>query len=366
MDGSLLVVYSNLGIGGMPRRLVDVLNAMGTTYPNTKIYVLLKEYRKFDLRSTITNPNVLIKDFYNLSPFDSSLLFMLWVWAFIFVQNPSTILSFISPYGLPVLATKILFFWRKTNIIINEGHYTSTMIASMAGPTIQRWGIRLLYPKANAIIVPTQAIKNDLHVSFGVPVHKILMVPNWTKYANASIENTKKTYDVVYVGRMEKEKNIYSLLTIFHTLIKTRGLPLSCLLIGDGSELKRCFSYISTNNLNHNISIRPPATNIDYYLKRARIFVFNPNRTTEGFPVAILEAMACGAVVVTKEFLGAREVINATNGYVVTTDEEMVKRIELVLRHYAAQKSIIKRAKQQVKRLHSPKNIKRYTRLFTF
>lgn len=365
MNQTLFVVYSNLGIGGMPKRLVDILNGMGTSHPKTKIYVLLKKRRAFDLRSTITNPNVIIKDFCRRCPGNNSVLFILWVWALILVRNPGTILSFISPYALPVLATKLIYFWRDTTVIINEGHYTSTMISSMACPTIQRLGIRLLYPIADAVIVPTKAIRADLHVSFHVPTGKVRIVPNWTTYARAPIRKTNRIYDVVYVGRIEKEKNIIGVLGVLYTLIKKRRLRLSCLLVGEGSDLKRCEGYISSHRLNSDISIRPPTTRIISCLERAKIFVFNPDKTTEGFPVAMLDAMACGAIVVTKEFAGVREVINNTNGYVVTSREEMAKQIETVLRHYGAQRRLIRLAKQRVAQYNSPANILQYTQLFS-
>jgi glycosyltransferase involved in cell wall biosynthesis len=364
MNSPLLIVYSNLGLGGMPKRLVDIVNSMSHTHPKTPVYLMLKERRAFDLRTEIHNPLVTIYDFYGWCPVDNAFIFLLWVWVFILVHNPKTILSFISPYALPVLATKILFFWRKTRIIINEGHYTSTMVLTMMLPAVQSLGIRLLYPLADALIVPTAAIQNDLRKSYGISGKNITIIPNWTAYAQTPLRKNRRIYDMVYAGRIDTTKNIIPLIEITPVVSRRLRRPVRFLLMGDGPDTDRCTKYISDHGLSGQVVIHPPVTNINDYLSQANIFIFKPDRATEGFPVAILDAMACGAVVVTGTFNGVGETVRGDCGFVVSTTDELVSRVVSIIKNRTKQSGRILRAKRLVMARHSLKNAELYTRMF--
>ena len=98
MKTSLVIVYSNLGLGGIPIQILDISNVMHKSHPEVGIYIFIKEKRAYDIRNAIHNPNVKIINFYDFCILDSSLIFMFWTWYRIFKINPSSILSFISPY----------------------------------------------------------------------------------------------------------------------------------------------------------------------------------------------------------------------------------------------------------------------------
>lgn len=365
MKKTLLIVYSNLGLGGIPTKIVDIVNQMKTSHPKTKIYILLKKRRAFDMRSSIINPNVTIVDFNNRGTHNNTILFILWAWLFILLHKPDSILTFISAYSLPVLTTRLLFFWRKTKFIVSEDHYTSSMVQHMAFPQAQRLGIRLLYPLADIIITPTNAVKKDLQTSYGIPAHKIINVPNWSRYAKNSFSNTKRPYDITYVGRIDKTKNILSMLRLFAALVKRYKNHLSCCLVGEGDDLAGCVDYIKSHGLEKNIFIYPPTIDVSQYLRQSKVFVFNPEKKTEGFPISILDAMACGTIVVSKNFYGIREVIHGKNtGFIANTEKEMSKLLFSTLHNYNSLRPVIVFAKKHVAHYNSLNNIRQYTNWF--
>lgn len=364
MKRSLFIVYSNLGLGGMPVRITDIVNALGRTHKNTDIYILLKEPRNFDLRKTITNRRVRILDFYRLCPWDSGALFMVWVWYQIFLHHPSTILAFISPYALTILITRLLFFWRRTRLVINEGHYTSTMVNTMAFPTIQRLGIRLLYPLADSIIVPTKAIQNDLVQAFAISKRKTIIVPNWSRYALYPLPHNARPFDLIYTGRLEKTKNVLPLLQLCRSIISSSKPKLRLLVVGEGSLRKDCVEFVHKFNLNHNIFIKDPIINVSSWVKRAKIFVCNSDATVEGFPVSMLDALSLGTLVISRQFKGIEDVLDTTNGHIVHTDSEMAETIVRALRKYSSEQSKIRRGKHIVRTHHSIHNIWEYIDTF--
>lgn len=363
MTRSLYIVYSNLGLGGIPTKIVDIVNNLAITHPETKISILLKKRQAFSLQSTIKNKHVSVEYLPEVF-FNSTFFFVFWIWFRILLYEPEGILSFISPYAIPVLATKLIFFWRRTSIIISEDHYTSTMVHSMTLPVIQIYGVRFLYPLANAIIVPTRTIKKNLINNFGISPLKIHIVSCWSKYSNTNFEILNRRYDCIYIGRLEKTKQVLQMIFLLVQIIRKSKPNLSCLLIGDGSLKATCEKYIQKYGVSKNIIIMAPTTNFASYLEQSKTFIYNPEKNTEGFPLVLLDAMACGTVVITKYFYGVEEYVNTKNGHIVNNTKELLKRIIRVLNSYPQQQTIITRARADVAAKYSLKNIKYYTKWF--
>ena len=364
MNKSIVIVYSNLGLGGIPVRIIDIINELSITHPGVLIYVLLKEERGFDLRSEINNPNAQVHDYWKSCKYDNACLFMLWTWWQIFIIKPKIIISFISPYGLTALFTKILFFWRENTIVIDEGHYTSTMVNSMILPGIQKLGIRLLYPRADTLIVPTKAVKNDLRNSFGIPKDIIHIIPNWTKHAGKPLMRRRRRVDLISIGRFESKKNVLPLLSLIREIVLNHRPDLSCVFVGEGSLKNAMHRYVTDHRLEKNITILPPAKDVFPFLADAKIFVLHSDRSAEGFPVSILDAMAAGAIVVSTQFLGGREVINHANGYLVENESKMKRTIVNILAHYSAQRLRQSCAKRVVTSRFSKKQLHEFIRTF--
>jgi glycosyltransferase involved in cell wall biosynthesis len=365
MNNSLLIVYSNLGLGGVPTKIVDIVNRMHKTHPHVRIRIILKKNYDFNISTTINNPNVTIRVFCPLFPFFAMAQYLIWLWLNILFYKPTTILTFISPYSLPVLIYKIIFFWKKTKIVVSEDHYSSTIIKDMKYPFLQRIGIKYLYPFADVVIVPTLAIKEHLIESFSIPKQNISVVLNWSRYASLPLISSRRENDIIYMGRIDKTKHIILMLEIITRIIKNHHVNIHCLLIGDGPERQECIRYIHSHKLDTNISLLAPTHNIHQYLSKSKIFLFMAEKKAEGFPMAMLDAMSCGTLVLSKYFSGIEEAIqNDNNGFVTHTDNEMVERLLNILRSYRKFQPVITSAKQYVLSKHSLINIDEYTKWF--
>jgi len=104
--------------------------------------------------------------------------------------------------------------------------------------------------------------------------------------------------DIIFVGRMAKEKNV-SLLVEAMRLAKDRGRSLSCRLVGDGPEKAHVQSMVAEMDLQSQVMITGDVegdTEVLSFMKSSRVLALPSVR--EGLGLVVVEANACGIPVV--------------------------------------------------------------------
>lgn len=362
MKKYILIPYANLRIGGVPTKIIDIVNALETIHPNVAVRILLQNVRLRDQRSRIHNPNASIVDFSFPFSFGRRPAYILWLWWNILSLRPVSILAFLSPYALPSLLAKRLFFFLHMRVIVSEDHYTQTMLNRMAAPFLQRIAIRVLYPQADVIITPTKSLMNQLGRLCLLPAHKTRVVFNWTKYSGVPLSTANRQWDMVHIGRLVASKHPYRIAQIMQQFVKTNPTA-RCVIVGEGEEMPHIKRFIFKNNLTKQIQLCPSTTDVSSYLLQSKIFIFLPEEDTEGFPLVLLEAMACGAIVITGPFNGADEVLtDGQNAFIVPASSITPKFI-----HKATKVSLTiqKNAHRFVMKQSSLKNMYQYVSALT-
>lgn len=105
--------------------------------------------------------------------------------------------------------------------------------------------------------------------------------------------------DVLYVGRLVKDKNIDKLIKAM-AIVKKNSPNTKCVIIGHGIESANLKKLITDLKLTKQVAIidpLPEAKDIYAYMKRAKVFVLPSIR--EGFGIVALEALGCSTPVVT-------------------------------------------------------------------
>jgi glycosyltransferase involved in cell wall biosynthesis len=124
---------------------------------------------------------------------------------------------------------------------------------------------------------------------------------------------------VTMVGRLAAQKNYPMLLRVAQKA-KLKGLSAHFLIVGGGQmydKLNEMAGEFDVRDIVHFIGIR---TDIPQVLAASDIFLFTTN--FEGFPNALLEAMAAGLPVVSTNFAGIDELVqNGINGQIVACDD---------------------------------------------
>jgi glycosyltransferase involved in cell wall biosynthesis len=129
----------------------------------------------------------------------------------------------------------------------------------------------------------------------GVDLGRVRVLRNVIDMSRFRDDGLQKTCDVIYAGRMDPNKNL-SVLVRACRLLRDRGLALRVQLVGDGPSRASLAELVRELGLQETVEFtgwKKPEEVRDL-LGQARIFVLTSKG--EGMPLAVLEAMACGAV----------------------------------------------------------------------
>lgn len=178
--------------------------------------------------------------------------------------------------------------------------------------------IRILYPRADKVIVVSKAILVDMSTNYNVPMNKMTVVYNPYDVEQIFIQSNDefpKKYQefynnhrvIVTVGRLFYQKGYWNLIKAFaHLKIECPDARL--VIIGDGdqdNELKKLATDLSVEK---DILFAGYQKNPFTFIKNADVYVMTS--LFEGFPNALVEAMACGVPVVSVDCKsGPREIL---------------------------------------------------------
>ncbi len=138
---------------------------------------------------------------------------------------------------------------------------------------------------------------------------------------------------ILFIGHLETFKGIFELLDAFHE-INLRHKNVKLMIIGEGHEEQKVRNTVSNYNLKDFVILKgkiSPETIQNYYQMAD---VFTLPSYTEGLPLVVIEAMACGLPVVVSTAGGIPELIDeGKNGFLVSPKDkdELTKKLEFLV-----------------------------------
>lgn len=183
----------------------------------------------------------------------------------------------------------------------------------------------------NRIITVSEKTNRDLQE---IRAFKSTVIPNGINFNEINtIKKSDKDSDVIFAGRLIKEKNVDLLIRAVE-LIRKKIPEIKCLIIGDGPERKKLEKFVYEKNLSSNIEFAGFLADHDdliSYMKSSKVFVLPSIR--EGFGIVVLEANACElpVVIVKHKMNAACDLINnGENGFISElSDEDLAEKIIL-------------------------------------
>ena len=224
-------------------------------------------------------------------------------------EKPDYVVSF----GAPANAINVLI--NKKSIL----RIDSFMTAACRGfeGLINKILIKVLYNKSEKIISVSKEIANDLINNFGILKAKIEIIYNpinIKEIHNLAKESLEPAHQEIFknpiiisMGRLGREKNYSSLIKAFNE-VKNKVKEAKLVILGKGEEEQRLRELIKRLNLTDSVFLLGWQENPFKFLAKSKLFVLSS--LWEGLPNAILEAMVCGAPVISVDCRsGPREIL---------------------------------------------------------
>lgn len=193
--------------------------------------------------------------------------------------------------------------------------------------TITRESVR----RADAIIADSANTRADIVRLLGVAPDKVVAIPlgiddQYRPAAPADIETLRQRYGlpprfILYLGTLEPRKNIETLVRAYAEMRRQDpAAPQLVIAGGAGWRYQSLFELVEGLGLKGNILFPGfvPQAELPIWYSAAEVFVY-PSRY-EGFGLPPLEAMACGAPVITSTASSLPEVVGDAGLQVEATD----------------------------------------------
>lgn len=187
------------------------------------------------------------------------------------------------------------FFGKTVEYIVSRLVSKSIVVSKMTGGNLELLGVG----------------SENIHIiSNGVDLRRI-----------GDIKPSDNKCDIIFVGRLIKEKNVDILLKAVG-LVKNNFKDITCHIIGNGPERRRLVELIVKCGLLGNVRFFDFMEHDEVIarIKSSKMLVLPSSR--EGFGIVVMEAFACGIPVITvkEERNAASELVNEETGFVVDLD----------------------------------------------
>ncbi len=189
------------------------------------------------------------------------------------------------------------------------------------------WGffgklVEYLTSKLVCVSIAVSPVTKENLMSLGVTGGNIRIIPNGIDLKRIdNIMSSPEECDILFVGRLIREKNVDVLLASLDHISDVRPC-VKCHIIGDGPEKERLVGLTAGRGLLNNVSFFGfmGYEEVIARIKSSKILVLPSTR--EGFGIVVLEAFACGVPVITVKSPrnAAYKLVNEKTGSVVNLD----------------------------------------------
>jgi glycosyltransferase involved in cell wall biosynthesis len=182
----------------------------------------------------------------------------------------------------------------KGSLMLSLFHYIESTFHNLIG----------LYKKnINMFICPSKFSLRK-HAEGGIPEDKLVHIPNFINVSEFNPNYESGDY-ILYVGRLSKEKGIFTLLKA------VKGIDVRLKIVGDGPIRKDCEEFVSENSIKNVEFLGYKTGNELKEIIRNCNFLIIPSEWYENAPMTIIEAFAYGKPMIGANIGGIPEMIIA-------------------------------------------------------
>ena len=285
-------------------------------------------------------------------------------------EKPHLIISMLTHCNIMAVSLKLI---SKIRVIVCEHIVPSEVIMTKEGgrmlwfPT--KHLIRIFYRFADKIVAVSEGIKANLVKDFNISTHNIEVIYNpidldriseLCKIPAEHVFFEERVPVILSAGRLVPQKGLDILLRAFGNI--TKEIDARVIILGEGPEKESLSRLAKDLVITEKVSFTGFQENPYRFMSNTDIFVL-PSRY-EGLPMVMLEAMACGAPIVSADCKsGPREILqDGRHGVLIPTGDvdALSTAILKLLRDKTLRERLSKTAKQRARDFAVKKIVPRY------
>ena len=218
--------------------------------------------------------------------------------------SPDCVLSFLPNTNLITLVARHCYDLR-TAVVCSDRNFLSRELATLEFSPLRHRLTRAFYPRADRHVTMTDAAAEDLHVSFGISRKQMVTIGNGVDAEGLGAQAGEdlpqswqelqrgRTPTLIQVGRLTAQKGNEILI---RALARIPKRPWRLLMLGDGELKDPLIGLVNQLGLAERIHFLGWDRNPYRWIARSDLFVLSSR--WEGFPNALLEAMALGVATI--------------------------------------------------------------------
>lgn len=223
------------------------------------------------------------------------------------------------------LHTNLIAIWAKrlagvsTKVVVSVRGNLSEYVAMCSGVFRVRMLpllIRRYYRWADCVVTVSNGVAEDLITNHGVPHNKVRVIYNpvvTPEFRNMSLKhldhpwfNAGESPVILAAGHLTAQKDFSTLIHAFSKIIKKHKVRL--MILGEGEDRSMLEALIRKLELKEYIQMPGYIANPYPYMKRCSLFVLSSR--WEGLPGVLIEALYCGAPIISTDCpSGPREIL---------------------------------------------------------
>lgn len=219
---------------------------------------------------------------------------------------------------------------------------------------------KITIQSADSIILLCSEDRNNVISQYGCPPKKIEVIPNavdFERFSGKKLSHNSSVKDksllITFIGRLTESKGLPYLIKAIKHLKTSNGdlTAFKVIIAGDGHLKKKLKNLIHEFGLTEQVSLPGHIKEIESVLSLTEIFVL-PS-LYEGFPLALLEAMASGCAVIGSNAGGIPDIItNSKTGFIVKRGDSraIAEHIKLLLSNKDLRLKLGKNGREHVRK----------------
>ena len=228
-------------------------------------------------------------------------------------------------------------FWSRRPTVVTIHDLSMLLLSGVHRQDLiwrSRWRLPWMVKRASRIITPSNSIKTELCAAFGIHPDKVAVTPEAPRPVFKRREDPELLRRhgiagdfILFVGTIEPRKNLRRLVEAFDQMLRNTSLsPTLVIAGGKGWMMDDFVSFIKEKGLKDRVCLTGYLEDQDLcgLYSTCRAFVY-PS-LYEGFGLPPLEAMACGAPVITSRTPALMETVDTAARLIDPEDVDDIAR----------------------------------------